>query len=104
MAPPRERLYPQLRAFPVGDRAAALRHARRTAFDVVELVGIALSLVLVTALTRYDAHDLGTAERFAAAALNFAVAIPLLLALVGPFHVRRVRRGLERELHARHGP
>ena len=103
MAPPLEWIYPQLRAFPMGDRAAALRNARRTAFDVVELVGIALSLVLVTALTRYDTHDLAAGERFTAAILNFAVAVPLLVALVGPFHVRRVRRGLQRELHARSG-
>lgn len=96
-------LYPQLRTLPAGERADALRKARSTAFDVVELVGIAVSLVLVTALTRYGAQGWNGFERIAAAALNFAFALPLLGILMGPFLVRRVRRGLDELLGRRGG-
>jgi hypothetical protein len=44
-------LLPQLRAFPRGDQASALKRARDTPLDVIEPVGIALSVVAVTALT-----------------------------------------------------
>ena len=94
-------LYPRLREFAPGEREAVLREARRGAFDVVELVGIALGLVLATAITRYSAHHLAPIERLAALVVNFAVALPLLAAFVGPFLVRRVRRGVERQLEAR---
>lgn len=96
-------LYPRLRDFPAEDRAAALRSARRTPFDVIELVGIAVGLILVTAATRYPIGSWSGVERAGVAMANFLVAIPLLLAFVGPFLVRRVRRGLEREL-VRRGP
>lgn len=94
-------LYPRLAALPEGERPAALERARRTAFDVIELVGIALGLVVATAVTRYGAAELGPLERVGAAAANFILAVPLLALLVGPFLVRRVRRGLERELSGR---
>jgi len=101
MGPHGDWLYPQLREFPAREREAALRRARRTPFDVIELVGIALSLVLVTALTRYGAAELDVAGRVAAAILNLLLAIPLIGALLAPFLVRRIRRGLDRELEAR---
>jgi hypothetical protein len=94
-------LYPRLGEFAPSERDAALRRARRTAFDVVELVGIALSLVLTTAITRYGTQELGVGERIGAFVLNVAVAIPLLAVLAGPFLVRRVRRGVETQLLAR---
>jgi hypothetical protein len=94
-------LYPRLRDLPEKDRAEALRAARKTAFDVIELVGIAMGLVLVTALTRYPIGPWNGAERAWAAIANFLVAIPLLMAFVGPFLVRRVRRGLDEELAKR---
>ena len=101
MAPYQALLYPRLLAFPDGERAEVLRKAKATAFDVIELVGLALSLVLVTALTRYGAGELGAVERVAAAVLNFVVAAALLAVLAGPFLVRRVRRGIERQVAAR---
>lgn len=94
-------LYPQLRSFPEKERQLALRNAKTTAFDVIELLGMALGLVLATALTRYHTGGLNHAERVTAFLLNFAVAVPLLVVLVGPFLVRRVRRGLEAELAKR---
>jgi hypothetical protein len=50
-----DRLYPQLRSFPPEEREPALRSARKCPFDVVELVGIAVGLIVVTLLTRYNA-------------------------------------------------
>lgn len=95
------RLYPQLGAFPAGERPRALSEARNTAFDVIELVGIATGVVLATALTRYGTAELSFLEGIVAAATNFLVAIPLLVVLVGPFLVRRVRRGLDQALQRR---
>ena len=94
-------MYPQLRAFPQEQRDEVLRKARATEFDVIELVGVALSLVLVTALTRYGAQELTAVERVTAVFVNFAVALVLLVMLTGPFLVRRIRRGLDRQLERR---
>src|SRR5512143_3423432 len=94
-------LYPQLNAFAAEERAGALRAARETSFDVIELIGIAAGLVVVTALTRYRLEAGSVAEGFLAAIGNFAIALPLLVLFVGPFFVRRARRGLDRELAKR---
>lgn len=99
----RELLYPQLTTFPEGEREAVLRRARAQPFDVIELVGIALGLVLATAATRYNIDEGEAAERVVAIALNLFIAIPLLAVLVGPFLVRRVRRALDEEISHR-GP
>ena len=94
-------LYPQLDAFAAAEREGALRAARATSFDVVELIGIAAGLVLVTAITRYRLESENFSESLPAALGIFAVALPLLLVFVGPFMVRRVRRGLADELARR---
>lgn len=100
---PREFLYPQLRAFEAGERDAALQRAREAPFDVVELVGVAFGLVMAAALTSYGGRDWPIVERVLAALVNFVVALPLLVAFVGPFLVRHVRRGLAREIDGRAG-
>lgn len=98
-----EWLYPQLRAFPHSEREKALREARAGSFDVVELVGIAIGLIVATALTRYTAAGWTSFERLAAIVLNFGLAAPLVAVGVGPFLVRHVRRGLERQIAERSG-
>jgi hypothetical protein len=75
-------------------RAEALRQARETTFDAIELAGLAFALLVVVSATRYSAIGLGMAERFGAMIANFLVAIPLLAVLAGPFYLRRNRRGL----------
>ena len=94
-------LLPELRLFPQGERDQALQHARETSLDVFELVGMAVGLVVVTALTKYSVPDPSMASRFALALINFAVAMPLLVAVLGPFHLRRLRRGLRTQLQNR---
>ncbi len=91
-------LLPELRRFPPAEQDRALEAARQTALDLPELLGMAAGLVAVTALTRYALSDTGMSSRFGAAMLNFGVALPLLLALLGPFHLRRLRRGLREQL------
>ena len=96
-------LLPELRQFPVARQDEALQAARKTSLDIVELIAMAAGLVAVTALTRYAVSDTGIATRFAATVLNFVVALPLIALLLGPFHIRRLRRGL-RELLQRREP
>ncbi len=86
--------YPELARIAPQHRDRALERARSESFDLIELIGLALGLVLVTALTRYALKDPGLTERLVAALLNCAVALPLLVVLCGPFQVRRMRRGL----------
>ena len=97
-------LFPELLRLPEGDRENAIRAASRTPFDVVELLGIAVGLVVVTALTRYGTTELSLGERLGMALANFAIALPLLALAVAPFHVRRVRRGLRDILRSRGQP
>ena len=94
-------LLPELREFPAPEQDAALRTARDTALDLLEMLGMAAGLVLVTAATRYGVAGLGAADRFGAAVANFVVALPLLALCLGPFHLRRLRRGLRAQLQRR---
>lgn len=91
-------LLPELQKIPFGEQDEAFRAARDTPLDVLELACMAAGLVLVTALTRQLLVDTGLADRFGAVLVNFVVAIPLLVAALGPFHIRRLRRGLRARL------
>lgn len=87
-------LYPELKKIDPKDRDRALQESKDTSFDVVEIIGIGIALILVVALTRYSVAELSALGRIGAAVRNFVIAIPLLLVFAGPFYVRRVRRGL----------
>lgn len=91
-------LYPELRQVALAERVDALATARATPFDVLELFGMAAGVVLVTALTRYAGGELDANQRFAVGTLNFLVALPMLALAVGPFFIRRIRRGLRAAL------
>lgn len=95
---------PDLRRFPATEQDEALKAARRTELDLLELVGMAAGLVAVTALTRYSISGTAMSSRFGAAILNFIVAIPLLAVFLGPLHLRRLRRGLRDQLQRRGRP
>jgi hypothetical protein len=94
-------LFPELGSLAERERMLALRNARETPFDSIELLGIAGALVLVTWLSRQVVAMLGAVDRLSIAALSFLVALPLLVVIVGPFMVRRVRRGLRLRLEQR---
>jgi hypothetical protein len=89
---------PELQHFPAGDRARAMHDARDTALDLTELLGMAVGLALATALTRWIVDEAGALDRVAAALASFVVALPLLAVFLGPFHWRRLRRGLREQL------
>ena len=95
-------LYPELRALSPQERGRALRQAREQPFDLAELAGMALAVVLVTSLTRYGFSH-GVLEQFSMGLGSFIVAIPLLALTAGPFLYRRTRRGLEHALRRNAG-
>ena len=97
-------LLPELHRFPATEQGEALRAARHAEFDVIEWFGMATALVAVTALTRYTLHDAMASTRSAAVALDFVVALPLLVVALGPFHLRRLRRGLREQLQRQPRP
>ena len=94
-------LLPELRRFPLLDQDGALKTARDTELNIVELLGMAAGLVAVTALTRYTVPAETLGRRFVFVLLNAVVAVPLLTVALGPFHIRRLRRGLRRQLRDR---
>ncbi len=96
-----EWLYPDLKKIDPKERINALRKARETSFDTIEIVGIGIAVVLVVILTRYSALGMAPLGRMGAALWNFVVAIPLLLVFAGPFYVRRIRRGLRENIDKR---
>ena len=87
-------VYPELRAYSRSDRARLLKKASETPLDLVEWAGILVGLVVVASITRYGIPGWGLADRIAAALVNFLVAVPLLAVIVGPFLLRRQKRGL----------
>ena len=89
-------LYPELLTYGRRDRDRLLKEASKEPYDFLEWVGMLAALVLVVSATRYSAAGLGLADRFAVAVANFIVAAPLLVVTVGPFLVRRTRRGLQK--------
>ena len=94
-------LLPELGQFPPRDQAKALKTAHETDLDIFELLGVAFGLVLVTAATQYVLPDRSLPSRFAAALINFIIAVPLIALAVAPFHIRRLRRGLRVQLKVR---
>lgn len=93
----REAIYPDLSVFPEAERPDVPHRARREPLASSELAGIAMALVVVTALTRYGSSGLDLDGRVAVALTNFAVALPMLAVAVGPLLVRRTRRALRAE-------
>ena len=88
-------LYPELVTYGRRDRARLLQEASKEPFDFLEWVGILAGLVFVVSFTRYgvaDSVSLIGSQLLA----NFLVAVPLLVVTVGPFLVRRTRRGLQK--------
>ncbi|MBI4274148.1 MAG: hypothetical protein HY659_05575 [Rhizobiales bacterium] len=92
-------LYPELRPHGRNQRERLLRKASETPLDFIEWAGILVGLIIVVSVTRYSVAELGLIDRLAVALANFLVAIPLLVITVGPFLVRRKRRGLQSQLH-----
>lgn len=92
-------LLPDLQRFPAADQEKALQKARDAALESPELIGIAIWLVLVTALTRYIlVQTSASTDVWATLVVNLVFTAPLLIAVYVPIHVRRLRRGLKKQL------
>ncbi len=87
-------VYPELRAYSRSDRARLLKKASETPLDLIEWAGILFGLVIVASVTRYGMSGIELGSRLAFALVNFLIAVPLLAVTVGPFLLRRQKRGL----------
>jgi len=86
-------LFPRLRAWPVRDWPGVLAKARAIESDAVERYGVIASLLLVTWLLRPPP---GLEVSLPLLLLTqITLAVPALVALAGPFYLRRIRRGLQ---------
>ena len=95
-------LLPELRQFAPAEQCGALRLARASRLDALELLLMAIWLVLVTALVRQLVDSSPEAGRLAySVVINLVVTVPLLLAVFVPVHIRRLRRGLRHQLEER---
>ena len=94
-------LYPELKSIAPHHQTHALKQAKKEPFELFEWAGILVGIVISVSVTRYSAVGLGMVERLTATLANFAIAVPLITILVGPFLVRRTRRGLQRYLGGR---
>lgn len=89
--------YPALRRLPPAEWNAALKKARQTNFDRTEWIGILAGITFATYLLRPDAEQAAALSLPVRYFIQFIAAVPLLILVVGPFYVRRTRRGLDQE-------
>jgi len=85
-------LFPRLRQWSVQEWPAVLGNARRVEFDRLEQIAT-LAGVIVVAWQIKPAASLG-ASALISYLVQFVYLVPVLLLVLGPFFVRRIRRGL----------
>jgi len=95
-------VYPALRQLPQPEWGEALKLARETNLDTIEWTGVLAGIACVTYLLRFDA-DQAALTLPARYLIQFLGAAPLLALALGPFYLRRTRRGLDQEIERRHG-
>jgi len=81
----------------------ALARAREMSFDTMEWMGIVVGVVFATYLLRFDADQAAALSLPVRYFIQFLAAVPLLALVVGPFYLRRTRRGLDQEIERRYG-
>lgn len=86
---------PRLSEIPQAEWNIALRESRNIEFDGAERVAIVISVGFVTALLSFSPEQIESLGFFAKHAIQFALALPMLGALLAPFYLRRLRRGLD---------
>ncbi|MEO8132552.1 MAG: hypothetical protein ABI831_01040 [Betaproteobacteria bacterium] len=91
-------LYPRLRERPAGEWRMLLRQARDEPFEAWEILVILGGMAFATWLLRVERSILAEFSIVIVALVQFVLALPALGVTVGPVHVRRTRRGLERLL------
>lgn len=96
--------YPALRKLPHAEWDQALKQARETNFDGIEWIGVLAGIASVTYLLRVDADYAAGLSLPVRYFTQFLAAVPLLVLVVGPFYLRRTRRGLDQAIERRCGP
>lgn len=92
-------LLPELRKFSAQSQEQALRNARASELEPLELIGLAVWLVPVMALAKYLLVQASMVSDLAATVvMNIVFVIPLLVIVFAPIHIRRLRRGLRQQL------
>lgn len=95
--------YPALRQLPVAEWDKVLEQAREGSFDTMEWLGIVAGIAFATYILRFDAEQAAALSLPVRYFIQFLAAVPLLGLIVGPFYLRRTRRGLDQEIERRHG-
>jgi hypothetical protein len=86
---------PRLSEIPPAEWNSALEKSRNIDFDGAERVAIVVSVGFVTALLSFSPEQIESFGFFSKYAIQFALALPMLIALLAPFYLRRLRRGLD---------
>lgn len=95
-------LLPELGQFPEIRQEKAFQEAQNSALESIELIGIAVWLVAVTSFTKFILTKVGMeSDPSITLAVNIVVDVPLLAAVFIPIHIRRLRRGLRKQLELR---
>ena len=85
-------LFPRLREWPVQEWPTVLKSARQVDFDRLEEIATLAGVILVAWQVK-PATSVGVSALFAFL-VQFVYLAPVLLLVLGPFFVRRIRRGL----------
>lgn len=86
---------PRLIELPRGEWAHAAHLARNVEFDAVERIAIVTGVVFTAYALRFDPEQAASLSVIARYLIQFLMAVPVLLLVVGPFMLRRARRGLD---------
>jgi hypothetical protein len=84
---------PKLISWPVNDWPKLLRDCRRSEPDVIERVGLVASLIITVGILEFKETE--ARSFYAILVEQFLLAIPILIVLIGPFYVRRIRIALD---------
>lgn len=92
-------LFPRLREWSIHDWPEVLAKARQVDFDRLEQIATMAGVILVAWQVK-PATSLGLMELLAYL-WQFVYLAPVMLCVLGPFFVRRIRRGLNQAAQAR---
>ncbi len=89
---------PRLAEIPQHEWDEVTERSRQIHFDGAERIAIVVSVGFVSALLSFAPEQLVSLGAFTRFFIQFALAAPLLFALLAPFYLRRMRRGLDIEI------
>ena len=89
---------PRLAEIPRHEWDEITERSRQIQFDGAERIAIVVSVGFVSALLSFTPEQMESLGAFTRFFIQFALAAPLLFALLVPFYLRRMRRGLDTEI------